>query len=68
MDRTGIRTVDLNARKSDEYLDGYRAYQMWIIDQTQLRPVNPYQLGDEASNANAQLDWQDGWDDASFDV
>lgn len=52
------------ADKSRAYRDGYEAYMHWSWAGTSNeRPVNPYPV-DTAQHA----DWQDGWDDASFDV
>lgn len=53
--------------KSKEYTEGYQAYMSWYYSQTQ-RPTNPYQLEADAGDIRPFDDWQNGWDDASFDV
>ena len=47
--------------KSDAYKVGYYAYMSWYWSHNTDRPANPY------SDQQAD-DWQQGWDDASFDV
>lgn len=48
--------------KSDAYKAGYYAYMSWHWSHEVSRPPNPYT--DDAQAA----EWQEGWDDASFDV
>lgn len=52
---------------SSEYEEGYRAYMDWYWNKTP-RPVNPYQLEADQGDTKAHTEWQNGWDDASFDV
>ena len=52
---------------SSEYEEGYRAYMDWYWNKTP-RPVNPYQLEADQGDTKAYTEWQNGWDDASFDV
>ncbi len=47
--------------KSDEYKVGYYAYMSWYWSKSAERPTNPY-------NDHPADEWQQGWDDASFDV
>ena len=53
--------------KSTEYMEGYYAYMSWYYNKTP-RPTNPYQLEADGGDTGAYDDWQNGWDDASFDV
>ena len=62
-----IRSIDPNAPKSKEYGEGYEAYRAWSLDGSQPRPVNPYPADETPDAIRARGDWQDGWDDASFD-
>jgi ribosome modulation factor len=53
----------MSQTKSQAYMEGYQAYMSWAWTGTLgERPANPYQEG------KAMEDWQEGWDDASFDV
>ena len=53
--------------KTVEYQAGYDAYMDWYWNKTP-RPTNPYQFEAEAGDTRAYDEWQNGWDDASFDV
>lgn len=48
--------------RSDAYKVGYYAYMSWHWSHETSRPDNPY------TDAVQAAEWQDGWDDASFDV
>lgn len=50
--------------KSQAYNEGYQEYMHWSwTGNPSERPSNPYQEGTKERD-----DWQEGWDDASFDV
>lgn len=52
--------------KSDAYYEGLRAYQSWSWSGGG-RPSNPYKTGDIQGESIEYDDWQQGWEDASFE-
>lgn len=48
--------------QTDAYKVGYYAYMSWHWSHETSRPANPYTDPKQAE------EWQNGWDDASFDV
>lgn len=52
--------------KSDAYQEGRSAYRSWSWSGGS-RPDNPYRTGDVEGEPIEYDEWQQGWDDASFD-
>lgn len=52
-------------KKSTAYYSGYQAYEIWYINQTDPKPINPFNTETDADSAEQ---WYQGWVDASFDT